>query len=83
MPQIIVLADTADGRTGTAVMHRERVNLTDFESKHFASHLVERLSWAVGDAAEAERTLASNASDGERELAASERPRGARELVYA
>jgi hypothetical protein len=36
-------------------MLRERVNVTDFESAHFASQLVERLGWAVGDADEAER----------------------------
>lgn len=36
-------------------MLRERVNLSDFESEHFAAQLVERLGWAVGDAAEAER----------------------------
>lgn len=34
----------------------ERVSLSDFESDHFASQLVERLGWAVGDAVEIERS---------------------------
>jgi hypothetical protein len=50
MPQIIVTAD----RNQAPVMLRERVNATDFESEHFATQLVERLGWAVGDAHEAE-----------------------------
>jgi hypothetical protein len=36
-------------------MLRERINVADFESDHFAAQLVERLGWAVGDAHEAER----------------------------
>lgn len=55
MPQIIVMADREDDREGATVMLRERVNVTDFESDHFASQLVERIGWAVGDADEAER----------------------------
>ena len=35
-------------------MLRERVNVADFESDHFATQLVERLGWAVSDADEAE-----------------------------
>jgi hypothetical protein len=35
-------------------MLRERVNVADFESDHFAAQLVERLGWAVSDAHEAE-----------------------------
>jgi hypothetical protein len=34
-------------------MLRERVNVADFESDHFAAQLVERLGWAVNDAHEA------------------------------
>ena len=56
MPHIIVMADREDERGEGAVMLRERVNVTDFESRHFASQLVERLGWAVGDADDAERT---------------------------
>ena len=56
MPQIIVTADRS-GETGDSpVMLRERINITDFESDHFAAQLVERLGWAVSDADEAERT---------------------------
>lgn len=40
-------------------MLRERVNVTDFESDHFATQLVERLGWAVSDADEAERAPGS------------------------
>jgi 1,6-anhydro-N-acetylmuramate kinase len=53
MPQIIV---TADGESEEwSVMLRERVNVADFESDRFAENLVERLGWAVLDAAEIER----------------------------
>jgi hypothetical protein len=52
MPHIIVTADQGE----EAVMLRERVNVTDFESEHFATQLVERLGWAVSDADQAERT---------------------------
>ena len=58
MPQIIVTADAPSERDSAAVMLRERVNLSDFESDHFASQLVERLGWAVGDAHQAERDAA-------------------------
>jgi hypothetical protein len=57
MPQIIVTADRGDG----AVMLRERVNISDFESDHFAAQLVERLGWAVSDAHEAEQTAPDDA----------------------
>jgi hypothetical protein len=36
-------------------MLRERVNVADFESQHFAAQLVERLGWAVEDADQVER----------------------------
>lgn len=55
MPHIIVTADRTDERDEATVLLRERVNVTDFESDHFAGQLVERLGWAVGDADEAER----------------------------
>lgn len=50
MPQIIVTADTSSSGGGQAVMFTERVSVQDFESDHFQAQLVERLSWAVGDA---------------------------------
>jgi hypothetical protein len=53
MPQIIVTAGGTD-RTDEAVLLRERVNVADFESDHFAAQLVERLGWAVNDASEVE-----------------------------
>jgi hypothetical protein len=57
MPQIIVLSEpSADGDEGT-VVHRERVNATDFESHHFARQLLERIGWAVADAHTAESRL--------------------------
>jgi hypothetical protein len=50
MPQIIVTARDDE----TTVLLRERINASDFESEKFAANLVERLGWAVVDAAEAE-----------------------------
>ncbi|MGI8902537.1 MAG: hypothetical protein ACR2IP_02515 [Solirubrobacteraceae bacterium] len=55
MPQIIVTADQPSDRAEARVMLRERVNVADFESGHFAAQLVERLGWAGGDAHEAEQ----------------------------
>lgn len=52
MPQILVIADKPPGEDEAPVMFRERVNVTDFESPHFANQLVERIGWAVGDADE-------------------------------
>ena len=59
MPQIIVTADRDSGRSESAVMLRERINVADFESDHFAAQLVERLGWAVSDAHEAEQEKAA------------------------
>jgi hypothetical protein len=50
----MVMADKADERGEAPVMMRERVNIDDFDSDHFAAQLVERLGWAVSDAHEAE-----------------------------
>ena len=55
MPQIIVTADRGAAFGEGAVTLRERVSITDFESEHFATQLVERLGWAVGDADDVER----------------------------
>jgi hypothetical protein len=52
MPQIIVTADRGAGLGEGAVTLRERVNAADFKSQHFARQLVERLGWAVEDAAD-------------------------------
>ncbi|MGN6169848.1 MAG: hypothetical protein ACTHQQ_17020 [Solirubrobacteraceae bacterium] len=50
MPQIIVTAKPPGREGEEAVMLRERVTVSDFESRHFADQLVERLGWAVSDA---------------------------------
>jgi len=55
VPQIIVTADRGAAFGEGAVTLRERVSIADFESEHFATQLVERLGWAVGDADEVER----------------------------
>lgn len=55
MPQIIVTTDRGAAFGDGAVTLRERVTVADFESDHFATQLVERLGWAVGDADEVER----------------------------
>lgn len=55
MPQIIVAADRGAAFGEGAVTFRERVNVSDFESEHFAAQLVERLGWAVEDADVAEQ----------------------------
>ena len=52
MPQIIVRAN--DATEEGSVMLRERISVADFESDRFAENLVERLGWAVLDAAEVE-----------------------------
>ncbi len=56
MPQIIVAADRGAAFGEGAVTFRERINVADFESEHFAAQLVERLGWAVEDADRAEQT---------------------------
>jgi hypothetical protein len=55
VPQIIVTADRGAAFGEGTVTLRERVSVADFESEHFATQLVERLGWAVGDADEVER----------------------------
>lgn len=60
MPQIIVRADRRDRHNEGPVMLTERVNVSDFESEHFAAQLVERLGWAVSDASEMEEQAADD-----------------------
>jgi hypothetical protein len=55
MPQIIVTAKPGGGGDEEAVMLRERVTASDFDSRHFAEQLVERIGWAVSDAASVEQ----------------------------
>ena len=59
MPQIIVTADETEYVDRAAVTLRERINVDDFDSDRFAANLVERLGWAVVDAAEVEQTVAN------------------------
>lgn len=55
MPQILVIADSPANGDDPPVMFRERVSIDHFQSEHFAAQLVERLGWAVGDAAAFDR----------------------------
>ena len=73
MPQIIVTADHPADNGERPVMFRERVTVSDFESKHFATQLVERLGWAVGDADEMNR----------RSVLAAERRRARQRMIDA
>lgn len=61
MPHIIVVADNNHSPERDAVMLRERISASDLESQHFAVQLLERLEWAVGDAHDFERAVATGA----------------------
>jgi hypothetical protein len=80
MPHILVTADVGIETGEREVMLRERVTCADFESGHFASQLVERLGWAVGDAAELERKRETR--ERRREFGARQ-PRSARVVTTA
>ena len=67
MPQIIVMARPGAKANGPDVMFTERVSCQDFESRHFQNQLVERLSWAVGDAQAVEQNREPIADDGDSE----------------
>src|SRR4029077_17737249 len=61
MPEILVIT-TPDGDTKAAeeaVLLRERVSLSDFESGHFCGQLVERIGWAGIDAQEVDQATAA------------------------
>ncbi len=66
MPQIIVAADRGAAFGEGAVTFRERVNVADFESGHFAAQLIERLGWAVEDADQVERRREEPVADADR-----------------
>jgi hypothetical protein len=53
MPHIMVTAKLGNP-SHDEIIHRERINLADFESPHFLAQLLERLHWAVGDSHAAE-----------------------------
>jgi hypothetical protein len=69
MPQIIVTAGDATDLTDGKVTLRERINASDFDSDRFATNLVERLGWAVGDAAEVEAVSDAPAPEAEEDSA--------------
>lgn len=62
MPRIIVQTDPIPGCETIAVL-QERVSPMDLESAHFRGQLVERISWAVGDAKQAELEHVSQVAD--------------------
>lgn len=73
MPQIIVTAGDS-GDVKKAITLRERINASDFESDRFATNLMERIAWAVSDAAAAEeRGMPPQRQSDEREGAQSPR----------
>jgi hypothetical protein len=74
MPQIIVVADTSGEGGAAQVMFRERVTRRDFDSRHFATQLAERLGWAVGDAHVAEHEEQAKRIEAAAEDASSPRP---------
>lgn len=53
MPQILIATNHHDD-TGSTIVYRERISLSDLESDHFSGQLVERVGWAVLDADEIE-----------------------------
>jgi hypothetical protein len=53
MPRIIVQADPTSEREAVTLL-QERVSPSDMESAHFASQLLERVNWAIGDAKQVE-----------------------------
>ena len=68
MPEIIVTAGASGYTQEDAIMLRERVNATDFESERFGANLLERLGWAVSDATEAEQHRPAEQRDVPEEL---------------
>lgn len=54
MPQIIIKTSGPGGGRGTEV-HRERIHPTDVESEKSSHLLIERISWALSDAADLEQ----------------------------
>ena len=57
MPRIIVEADPID-RAGAAMTLLESISPSQIECDHFSDQLVERLRWAVDDAARLETRTA-------------------------
>jgi hypothetical protein len=53
MPQILIVTDSPE--TNGEVVYRESVSAVHLATEHSGDQLVERLAWAVDDAALAER----------------------------
>ena len=53
MARIIVLADSPQGQAGT-MLYQERVSTPILTNAHDSAQLLERLTWAVSDAEQAE-----------------------------
>jgi hypothetical protein len=70
VPQILVVADSPGEESG-AIVYRERIASSDLESDHFSGQLVERVSWAVQDADQIERTTSETGQSPVRQAAAS------------
>jgi hypothetical protein len=66
MPRIIVTTDPVGRRQGsfdsddTPVLLDERVDSVHLSDDHAAEQLIERLAWAVNDAEDTQRTLATH-----------------------
>jgi hypothetical protein len=61
MPRIIVTTDTSEIPDRASVLLDESVRSVHLSSDHAAAQLVERLTWAVGDAESAEVTVSAHA----------------------
>jgi hypothetical protein len=80
MPNIMVLADRADGGDA-AVFLAERLMTVQLDDAHFAAQLVERLKWAGEDAEHAERETAIRQAQTTPPRRATERFRGRGVLI--
>jgi hypothetical protein len=49
MPRLIVTAETDNDRDG-AIVHNERVLVTNLDNDHSSAQLIERVGWALEDA---------------------------------
>ncbi len=83
MPQIIVTAGDARDPMEGAVMLCERINVSDFDSDRFAQNLIERLGWAVTDAAAHEQDQSGWSNETRDSLEPSAPAGDTRELVKA
>ena len=62
MPQIIIRTSGPGDGQGTEV-HRERIHPTDVETERSSNLLVERISWALSDAADLEHERGTRDED--------------------